>query len=155
MKDLSLYKKYLKVTTLDDLIKEFQNTLLESNMTFSYFCDWDKVQKNVAKYTYEINILNYLVGAADVKAKLREILKKNPETVKVLPLIIAVRDLDIAVIKDPEKPFETLTKYDFSKKVATDADINSIIEFCEESGILRLFSNLKIKDLRDYQGLKP
>jgi len=144
LKDLSLYKKYLKVNTLEELIKEFQGTLLESNMTFSYFCDWEKIKKNVAKYTYEINILNYLVGATDVCAKLKEILKKNPETLKVLPLIIAVRDLDISVIRDPEQPFETLTKYSFDKKVLNDTNIKEIISFCEESGIIALFSELKI-----------
>ena len=54
MNDLSLYKKHLKINTLDELIKEFQDTLLESNMTFSYFCDWDKIKKNVEKNKYEI-----------------------------------------------------------------------------------------------------
>lgn len=150
MNDLSLYKKHLKVNTLEELIKEFQGTLLESNMTFSYFCDWDKIKKNVEKYKYEINILNYLIGAKDVKTKLREILEKNPETLKIIPLMIAVRDLDIAVIKDPEKPLETLSKYNFSKKALTEADIKDIVSFCEDSGIVALFSDFIIKDLRDY-----
>lgn len=150
MKELPLYKKYLNTATVDEIIKKFQDTLLESNMTFSYFCDWGKIKKHVEKYTYEINILNYLVGTVNVKEKLHEILKKNPETVKIIPLIIAVRDMDISVIKDPERPLETLTKYDFSKKSLTDADIKTIVSFCEKSGILELFSGFKIKDLRDY-----
>lgn len=150
LNDLSLYKKHLKINTLDELIKEFQGTLLESNMTFSYFCDWDKIKKNVEKNKYEINILNYLVGVKDVKAKLQEILKKNPETLKIIPLIIAVRDLDIAVIKDSERPIETLSKYNFDKKALTDADIKDIVSFCEDSGIVALFSDFRIKDLRDY-----
>lgn len=150
LRDLLLYKKYLKFDALEEMIKEFQSTLLESNMTFSYFCDWDKIKKNVERYTYEINTLNYLVGAANPKDKLKEILKKNPETLKVIPLIIAVRDLDIVVIRDPEKPMETLTKYDFAKKLPSDADIKDIISFCEESGVLALFSDFRIKDLRDY-----
>ncbi len=150
MNDLSLYKKHLKINSLDELIKEFQDTLLESNMTFSYFCDWDKIKKNIEKYKYEINILNYLVGAKDVKTKLQEILKKNPETLKIIPLIIAVRDLDIAVIRDPERPLETLSKYSFDKKTITDSEIKNTISFCEDSGIIALFSDLRIKDLRDY-----
>ena len=119
-------------------------------MTFSYFCDWAKIKRNVEKYQYEINILNYLTGATDAKTKLKEILKKNPNVPKVIPLIIAVRDMDIAVIKDPEKPLETLTRYDFKKSPLTDVDISNVIAFCEKSGILALFSNVKIKNLRDY-----
>ena len=150
MKNLSLYKKYLHINTLDELVDKFQDSLLKSNMTFSYFCDWNKIRKNVEKYKYEINILNYLVNAQDIKKKLREMLGKNPEVLKVIPLIIAVRDLDIAVIKDPGKPAESLTRYDFKKAKLNNNEIGEIISFCENSGILTLFSNLKIKDLRDY-----
>jgi len=119
-------------------------------MTFSYFCDWDKIKENVAKYTYEINILNYLIGASDIKVKLCEILKKNPETLKVLPLIIAVRDLDIAVIRDPANPIASFKKYSFNKKSLSDSEIKEAVSFCDNSGILSLFSEFKIKDLRDY-----
>lgn len=150
MKELQSYKKYIKTDKLDEIITKFQDTLLESNMTFSYFCDWAKIKRNVEKYQYEINILNYLTGATDAKTKLKEILKKNPNVPKVIPLIIAVRDMDIAVIKDPEKPLETLTRYDFKKSPLTDVDISNVIAFCEKSGILALFSNVKIKNLRDY-----
>jgi len=150
LKELQSYKKYIKTDKLDEIITKFQDTLLESNMTFSYFCDWAKIKRNVEKYQYEINILNYLTGATDAKTKLKEILKKNPNVPKVIPLIIAVRDMDIAVIKDPEKPLETLTRYDFKKSPLTDVDISNVIAFCEKSGILALFSNVKIKNLRDY-----
>jgi type II restriction enzyme len=150
LKNLSLYKKHLSVNTVGETIKKFLDTLLESNATFSYFCDWDKIKKNVAKYSYEINILNYIVGASDVEAKLREILLKNPEVLKVIPLIIAVRDTDISVIKDPRSPLESTTSYNFDKKYLTKAEIDKIISFCSGSGILSIFSDIKIKDLRDY-----
>ncbi len=150
MKASQLYKKYIKTDKLDRIIKHFQETLLESNMTFSYFCDWGKIKRNVENHKYEINILNYLVGAANAKSKLKEILKKNPEVLKVIPLIIAVRDMDIAVIRDPEKPIETLARYDFEKESLSVSDINDIISFCENSGILALFTDLNIKNLRDY-----
>lgn len=150
MKALPLHKKYLKVDTIEDVVKKFQDTLLESNMTFSYFCDWVKIKNNVEKYRYEINTLNYLASAADIKSKLKEILTKNPETLKVIPLIIAVRNMDLAIIKDPEKPLETLTKYDFSKKSLTGAELKDIVSFCEDAGIVALFQELKIKNLRDY-----
>lgn len=150
MKSLSLYKKHLGTNTVEEVIERFLSTLLESNATFSYFCDWDKIKENVAKYSYEVNILNYLVGATNVELKLREILKKNPEVIVALPLIIAVRDLDIAVIRDPQKPIESITNYNFNKKTLSDSETDKIISFCKNSGILSLFSNFKIKDLRDY-----
>jgi type II restriction enzyme len=69
----------------------------------------------------------------------------------VLPLIIAVRDLEISVIKDPTRPSETLRKYDFNKKnKLTKEEIEDIVNFCQSAGILRLFADFKIKNLRDY-----
>lgn len=150
MKNLSLYKKYYSVNTLHDVVKIFQDTLLESNKTFSYFADWQKIKENVERYNYEINLLNYLVGQKDTGQKLKEILNKNPEVLPVIPLIIAVRDSDISVITNANKPLETLKKYDFKKRTLTDRDIEDITLFCEKAGILSLFSSFKIKDLRDY-----
>ena len=67
--------------------------------------------------------------------------------------MIAVRDLNIAVILDPEKPLKTLTKYNFNKKSPTDADINDAISFCDGAGILSLFSDLKIKNLKEEENV--
>jgi len=116
MANLSIYQKFYKVDNIEELVKKFQETLMVSNKTYSYFVNWQKVKENVQKYDYEINILNYLVGNAHPREKLKEILKKNPEVVSILPLIIAVRDLGISIIEDPAKPSETLREFDFEKK---------------------------------------
>jgi type II restriction enzyme len=148
MNHLDLYKRFFNKNTLEEIVKHFQNTLLESNMTYSYFCNWEKIKQNIDKYRYEINILNYIVGQKNPKEKLKEILKKNPKTLQVIPLIIAVRDLNIAVIEDPEKPIETLKKYDFGKASLSATEITEILSFCEHSCILDLFS--EIKNLNDF-----
>ncbi|MDD4980940.1 MAG: type II restriction endonuclease [Candidatus Omnitrophica bacterium] len=151
MAKLSVYKKFYKINTIDELVSKFQETLMVSNKTFSYFVDWDKVKENVKKYDYEINILNYLVGTSDAKTKLKEILKKNPEVLPVIPLIIAVRDFEISIIGDPVRPSETLASFDFNKKNRLgDEEIEKIATFSDEAGILNLFSELKIRNLRDY-----
>ena len=151
MANISVYKKFYKIDTIDELVKKFQETLMVSNKTFSYFVDWDKVKENVKRYDYEINILNYLVGTSDAKTKLKEILKKNPEVLPVMPLIIAVRDFEISIIEDPARPSETLAVFDFNKKNnLSDDEIEKIVTFSVKSGILNLFSDFKIKNLKDY-----
>lgn len=151
MAKLSCYQKFYRLDSLDEVVKKFQDTLMVSNKTFAYFVDWEKVKDNVKKYDYEINILNYLVGSNDPKAKLKEILRKNCEILPVLPLIIAVRDSEISVITNPEEPLETLKRFNFEKKTElSDNEINEIILFCERSGILKLFLEFKIKNLKDY-----
>lgn len=151
MANLAVYQKFYKVNNTEELVKKFQETLMVSNKSYNYFVDWEKVKANVKKYEYEINILNYLVGISDCKEKLREILTKNPEVLPVLPLIIAVRDLEIAVIENPAQPSESLKKFDFNKRGAlSKEEIGNIVNFCYFSGVLNLFSDFKIKNLRDY-----
>lgn len=148
---LSVYQKFYKVNNLEELVLKFQETLMISNKSFSYFVDWEKVKENVKKFEYEINILNYLVGNSNPREKLKEILSKNPEVVPVIPLIVAVRDLEIAVIADPSRPLETLDKFNFNKKDKLTAnEIEDIIDFCNKAGILNLFFDFKINNLRDY-----
>ncbi|MDD5652883.1 MAG: type II restriction endonuclease [Candidatus Omnitrophica bacterium] len=151
MANLAVYKKFYNINNTNELLRKFQETLLVSNKTFSYFVDWGKIQANVKKYEYEINILNYLVGIAEPKEKLREILKKNPEVVTVIPLIIAVHDSEITVIEDRAKPAESLRIFDFEAKgKLEDEEITELVTFCDKSGIFNLFSSLKIKNLRDF-----
>jgi len=151
MANLSVYQKFYKLNTTDELVKKFQETLMLSNKTYSYFVDWGKVKEHVQKYDYEINILNYLVGVPDPRIKLKEIIEKNPEVLPVLPLIIAVRDLGISVIEDPSKPSETLKEFNFEKKdKLSNGEIETILSFCDKAGILNLFSGFKIKNLKDF-----
>jgi len=151
MADLSVYKKFYDIKTTMDLVNKFQETLMVSNKTFSYFVDWPKVKENIKKYDYEINILNYLIGSTNARAKLKEILGKNPEVLPVIPLIIAVRDSEINVIEDPTKPTETMKQFNFNRKdKLSEKEIEKIASFCEKSSILKLFSDFKIKNLRDF-----
>lgn len=151
MADLSIYKKFYDIKTTTDLVNKFQETLMVSNKTFSYFVDWPKVKENIQRYDYKINILNYLIGSTNVQAKLKEILGKNPEVLPVIPLIIAVRDSEINVIEDPIKPTETMKQFNFDRKdKLSEKEIEKIASFCEKSGILKLFSDFKIKNLRDF-----
>jgi type II restriction enzyme len=151
MANLAVYQKFYKVGNIEELVEMFQDTLMISNKSYSYFVDWEKIKVNVKKYEYEINILNYLVGTSDPKAKLREILIKNPEVLPVLPLIIAVRDLEIFVIEDPARPSETLKSFDFNKvNILSKEAVENIVNFCNYSGVLSLFADFKIKNLRDY-----
>jgi len=151
MANLAVYQKFYQVGNIEELVRKFQETLMISNKSYTYFVDWEKIKVNVKKYEYEINILNYLVGASDPKAKLREILGKNPEVLPALPLIIAVRDLEISVIEDPTRPSETVKSFNFNKRDnITKEEIESIVDFCGLSGVLNLFADFKIKNLRDY-----
>lgn len=146
MADIKLYERVLKTEDIDEIANEFNKTLIDTNVTCSYFVDWGKIKRNVSNLNVEINILNSLIGSKNIEKDLIELLKKYPEVVPVFPLIIAVRDNELKILEDAD-----IKKYSFKKRESlTEPEIKSIVHFCINSGIIELFTDIKIKDLRDY-----
>jgi type II restriction enzyme len=146
MANMNFYKKFLDVGNIDELAELFNRTLIDTNMTYKYFVDWEKIKRNVNRLNVEINILNSLIGSKDVRNDLMDLLRKYPEIVTVFPLIIAVRDNELKIIEDVD-----IKKYSFKRKTSlTEPEIKSMVHFCVKSGIIELFSDIKIKNLKDY-----
>lgn len=130
--------------TLNEYNRDFFGTLLETNHTYEFFVNWEKVFNNLEDYLIEISILNSLnkVESTKVESHFREIIRKYPNVVKVLPTILAIRDKKVDVLDIEENKFKIV---DFSNR-RFDAD--EIVDFCKKSGLLDLFS--KIDDLYSY-----
>ena len=62
-----------------------------------YYVDFDKVNKNVDNIKVELNILNSLVGSKNIEKDFEDIIRKYPETLKCIPLLLAVRSNEISV----------------------------------------------------------
>jgi type II restriction enzyme len=121
-------------------LSTFQNT----NRTFAYWVDFAKVLNNADSVKIELNILNSLIGSADIKNDFVDIIKKYPECLKCVPLLIAVRGSEV---EQAEGIFE------FSEKIAKTSfasDSTKYIEFMEKVGLFSLMENRKIKNLYDY-----
>ena len=130
--------------SLDDYNRDFLDTLLETNHTYEFFVNWNKVFGNLKEYLVEISILNSLnkVESSQIESHFRDILRKYPHVVKVLPTILAIRDKKVDVLDIEENEFKIV---DFSSR---RFDIDEIVDFCKKSGLLDLFS--KIDDLYSY-----
>ena len=130
--------------TLNEYNRDFFGTLLETNHTYEFFVNWDKVFSNLDDYLIEISILNSLnkVESNQVESHFREILKNYPLVVKILPTILAIRDKKVDVLDVEENKFKVV---DFSTR---RFDVEEIVDFCKKSGLLDLFS--KIDDLYSY-----
>lgn len=130
-------------SSLDEYSNDFLNTLLISNQTYDYYVDWDKVFKNLESSLIEISILNSLnkVNPNELEKKFREIIIHYPEVIKILPSIFAIRLKKVPVFNIEHK---TARIINFSDK----SNLDEIIDFCIETGLLKLFNN--IDDLYSY-----
>ena len=137
---------YSKVgySSIDEYSNDFLNTLLESNHTYEFYVNWDKVYANLENHVVEISILNSLnkVQPNEVENKFREIIVKYREVVPLLPLILAIRNKKVPIFNVEDKSSKIVN---FSKN---GFDIDEIVEFSIKTGLLNLFNN--IDDLYSY-----
>lgn len=137
----------------DEFFGHFFQTLLKTNWTYQYFVDWNKVREKVRVYIKEIGLLNSLTKMSpnERRMELEEILLRYPETIPVIPLIIATREQRISVIDVGEKA--VYSTFNFSKRRLTEGGAKDLADFCENVGILQLLG--EIDDLYAYlQGVE-
>lgn len=74
---------------------DWLDTFRASINSYSYYTDFEKVYKNASRFKTEIYILNSLVGSENIEKDFEEILKKYPECIKAVPILLAVRSSEI------------------------------------------------------------
>ncbi|NJE79541.1 DpnII family type II restriction endonuclease [Thermococcus sp. GR4] len=139
----------LGYSTFKEYFEEFIKTLLPTNKTYEYFVDWNKVRKLALRHRENIKELNRLYGMDQEEAKfeLRKILQENPSVLPVIPTLIAERSNKGKInVYDPDKM--KFLEFDFTPHFLTDNETNSIVEFCEKSGVLEILT--KIQNLDEY-----
>ena len=78
--------------------REFNSWLAgfrDSIADYGYYIDFEKVHRNVDGIKVELNILNSLIGSKNIKEEFKALLKKYPEVLKCIPLLLAVRANEI------------------------------------------------------------
>jgi type II restriction enzyme len=132
------------LSTSEEYLDYFLETLIATNKTYGYFVDWPKVKENIEKYKVEIGILSSLVGSKDPKEDLKKIILKYPEVLPVIPLIVAFRVKTFSVLDNDFK----VQQFDFLPFKVDEKKVEQVLSFCEKVGILDLMENIKV--LRDY-----
>lgn len=109
---------------------------------YGYYCDFDKISSNVNNAKVELNILNSLVGSKNIEKDFEDIIKKYPETLKCIPLLLAVRSKEIyAIDADGEYNFN------FTK---TNYSIDEYKKFMRKTKLFDLLENHIVNNLVDY-----
>lgn len=65
---------------------------------YGYYIDFEKVHRNVSRIKVELNILNSLIGSNNIERDFEDLIKKYPEILKCIPLLLAVRANEIYAI---------------------------------------------------------
>jgi len=126
-------------------MRDFNNWLSKFKASISdygHYVDFDKVHKNVSAIKVELNILNSLIGSKDVENEFEQIIVKYPETLKCVPILLAIREREIfAVDRDGE------FTYNFRN---ANYGIEQYKIFMRKTGLFDLLENHILSNLLDY-----
>lgn len=109
---------------------------------YGYYADFDKINKNVDGIKVELNILNALVGSKNIEKEFEEIITKYPETLKCIPLLLAVRAKEISVT-DADGEYD----FSFDKR---NYGIEEYKMFMRKTKLFDLLANHIVSNLVDY-----
>lgn len=120
----------------------------DSIADYGYYIDFAKVHRNVDGIRIELNILNSLIGSRNIKKDFKELIKKYPEVLKCIPLLLAVRANEI-YCQDENGGY--LYHFDFEKYPPnSQAHYGRYSYFMEHTGLFDLLENHIINNLVDY-----
>lgn len=122
---------------------EWLGCFRSSISSYKYYIDFSKIYRNVDTLKIELNILNSLIGEKDIKNKYLYLLKEYPNTLKCIPILLAVRTKEIEVTDKTGKFY----RYDFLNKNYSE---EQYCVFMEETGLFDLLQNHLINNLVDY-----
>lgn len=122
----------------------FRNSIAD----YGYYIDFEKVHRNVDGIKVELNILNSLIGSKNIKEDFKALIKKYPETLKCIPLLLAVRANEI-YCQDENGGY--MYQFDFGEYLSnSQAHYERYAYFMEHTGLFDLLENHIINNLVDY-----
>lgn len=128
----------MAIRNFNEWLSKFRSSIAN----YGYYIDFDKVYRNVNNIKLELNILNSLIGSTDIENDFKNIITKYPETLKCIPILLAVRANEIYAI-DGDGEFS----YNFKK---ANCSPEQYAVFMRKTGLFGLLEKHIINNLVDY-----
>lgn len=114
----------------------------DSIADYGYYIDFEKVYRNVDSVKIELNLLNSLIGSKNIEADFSSLIKKYPEVLKCIPLLLAVRANELYC---QDKNGGVLYKFN-----AAGIETERYAYFMRKTGLFDLLENHIVSNLVDY-----
>ena len=120
----------------------------DSIADYGYYIDFEKVHRNVDNIKVELNILNSLISSKNIESDFEGLMRKYPEVLKSIPLLLAVRANEIYC---QDENGGHLFQFDFGKYPPNShAHYARYKYFMRETGLFDLLENHIVNKLVDY-----
>lgn len=149
MKYNSLYSTFLNCSNEQEVFDYLINNLLESISYWNYFVSWQKAKNNLKNWERDLCTLDYLLGKDNVETELKDLLADQPRIAALIPILLACRDRDFSILTNIQT-FE-YEAFSFQPKDNLDSEeIEKIVRFAKETGLLEILRSKNIRFLPDY-----
>lgn len=121
---------------------KFISQLQETNQTLDFFCDFNKISRNVENIKLSLHMLNSLIGATDMRKAVQTIWERDASAFNVMGILIAVRNEgNKKVLNSLDKCVELGSFFN---------SVEGVIEYLDYTGLTKIFQQRKINNLIDY-----
>lgn len=122
----------------------FRNSIAD----YGYYIDFEKVYANVDQIKVELNILNSLIGSKNIEKDFEKLVLKYPETLKCIPLLLAVRANEI-YCQDQDGGY--LFNFDINHfQNFKEISLEMYSNFMKKTGLFDLLEHHIVNNLVDY-----
>ena len=128
--------------------KEWLSTMKDTIATYKYYVDFDKCYANVDNIKVELNILNSLIGSKNIEQDFENLLRRYPEILRVIPILIAKREKEIYC---QDGNGAKIYKFDYNQFPSNSyCYYENCKYFMRETGLFDLLEKHIINNLVDY-----
>lgn len=124
------------------IFSQWLSTFRQSINGYCYYTDFEKVYENAERLKIEINILNSLVGSKNIEADFEMLMRKYPECIKAIPILLAVRENEIYCQDE-----NGAVNYKFDRQTQS---IEQYKYFMRHTGLFDMLQKHIISNLYDY-----
>lgn len=150
MRYLDLYKEKINCNKEKEVFDYFIKNLNGSILDWEYFVNWQKVFDNIRDLEIDLNIMNYLIGKEDIENEFNYLLKRYPQILRLIPVLLACREKNFQIIEHINENFNQENYSFLNEKELSEEKILKATKFAKNAGLLKLFKNKAIKNVVDY-----
>lgn len=123
--------------------EQWLSTFRTSIADYSYYVNFDKVVARVGSMKAELSLLGSLIGSDDIEREFEELVRRYPETLGCIPLLLAVRSHELSVTDRQCR----LENFDF---LTPNRSISEYAQFMRSIGLFELMEKHLVSSLIDY-----
>lgn len=140
----------------DEVMEDLKETIYPSD----FLVDFSKATNNISNNEINLNILNTLIGKENIEEVFESVIKKYPEVLSSIPILLATHENKIKSLSDSTNTLREAIKNKESEKIYSDyriynfkkpnQEIKEYSKYLKNSGLFDLLKDKKIKNLVDY-----